>query len=275
MKSGSLRLARKVSFSLVAGSAILATALGGASTASAAALSQPRVKMTLPRSIAPSPRFMVPGVCGTSGPNNSQTCSATVIKAIDDARKSEPLDRITPRFNLAAFDRLSLPEQIFAIVNIERTARRLAPIAGLTSQLNAIAAAGARSQTDPTVSLPLQLAGGGESTTFASNMAEGTANALGADYFWMYDDGPNSPNADCQRAGDAGCWGHRKNILNNYASPSLCPAGWHTTAVMGASEIKTGVGFSPSITEIFVNACGGTPKLSFTWADVQKLVFGN
>jgi hypothetical protein len=267
--------ARKVVFSLVGGAAMLTSALSGAGTASATALSRPHVKMSLPHSVAPSPRFLVAGVCGSSSANNSQTCSAAIIKAIDNARKSEPLDRLTPRFNLAAFDRLSLPEQIFAIADIERTARNVAPIAGLTVQLNAIAAAGARHEADPDVALPLQLVGGGLSTEFSSNMAAGTANALGADYYWMYDDGPNSPNAGCQQAGQPNCWGHRRNVLTNYTSSYLCPAGSHIYAVMGASEIRTSVWPAPSITEIFVNDCGRAPTMYFTWADVQRLVFGN
>jgi hypothetical protein len=36
---------------------------------------------------------------------------------------------------------------------------------------------------------------------------------MGANYFWMYDDGPGSPNADCTPSNQSGCWGHRDNIL--------------------------------------------------------------
>jgi uncharacterized protein YkwD len=33
----------------------------------------------------------------------------------------------------------------------------------------------------------------------------------------MYDDGPDSSNVDCPKAGSPGCWGHRDNILSPWA----------------------------------------------------------
>jgi hypothetical protein len=230
--------------------------------------------MSLAHSIAPSPSFLKVGVCGVSGVNNSVTCAETIIKAIDVARKSEPINAIPASFNLTAFLKLSYPEQVFAIGDIERTARGLAPVAGLTTQLNSLAAQGASNQNDPAASLPLALNGGGTATYYGSNWSEGTANALGADYYWMYDDGPNSPNADCTKSGSVGCWGHRENVLGDYSNSSYCPAGSSITTVMGASEITAKVAMSPSIAEIFVNDCGPAPTMYFTWADVQKLVFG-
>jgi hypothetical protein len=274
MLTASLTVARRIAYTLGAGTAAVALAFGGTSTASAAAMSS-SVKMTLPRSIAPSPRFQLPGICGYTGASNTATCASTVIKAIDAARKVEPLNGIPPRFNLTAFDKLSPAEQIFAIADIERTARGETPIAGLTLQLNAIAEAGAVHQGDPTAALPLQLSGGGISTMYGSNWAEGTSNPLGADYYWMYDDGPNSPNLDCRAAGDPGCWGHRENVLGNYTNKAYCPYGSPVTAVMGAAEVTSHVMMSPSIAEIFVNDCGRAPTMYFTWDNVQDLVFGN
>ena len=34
----------------------------------------------------------------------------------------------------------------------------------------------------------------------------------------MYDDGFDSGNLDCERRGAAGCWGHRKGILDDFGS---------------------------------------------------------
>jgi len=255
--------------------AVLIT-LGVTAGSLAAAASSPHgLRLTLSKSIPPSPMFMKPGACGTSGPDDSAACNATVIKAIDDARKAEPLAPLPKTFSLTAFDRLNADQQIFAIADIERTARGLAPIAGLTAQLNHIALVGAAGQSDPSASLPLRLTGGGLAYMYGSNFAEGTADPMGADYYWMYDDGLHSPNADCTVSNQSGCWGHRKNILGDYSKVTYCPSGSAIHMVMGAADVKHGVVFSPAITEIFVNDCGALPAMDFTWPDVQKLVFGH
>ncbi len=177
---------------------------------------------------------------------------------------------------MAGFDKLTPAEQIFAIADIERTARGLPPVAAITRELDEIAAAGASDQADPSTSLPLVLGGGGTSTYYASNWAEGTANGLGADYFWMYDDGPDSRNASCQKSGQPACWGHRDNILGDFANSKYCAKGSHINIVMGAAEVTANVTASPSIAEIFLNDCGALPKDQvFTWAQVKKDVFGH
>ena len=232
------------------------------------------VKMTLPASIPPNPQFLTTTVCGVRGPSDSATCTATVVKAIDAARRVEPVGAIPSTFSVAAFDKLTYAEQAFAIADIERTGRGLPPIQGLTTQLNSIAATAAARQVDPATTLPLRLVGGGVATIYGSNWAEGTANALGADYYWMYDDGLNSPNIDCKRAGEAGCWGHRINVLRNYGAAAYCAPGSQIHLVMGAAEVTTSVSVSPSIAEIFTNDCGAAPTMYFTWAEVLHLVFG-
>ena len=42
----------------------------------------------------------------------------------------------------------------------------------------------------------------------------------------MYDDGPGSPNVDCQGGNTSGCWGHRDDIL----APFTC-----SPCVMGSA----------------------------------------
>jgi len=250
----------------------------GSTTLAAGQVGHPHsrgVKLTLPKSIPPSPAFLVPGICGSRAPNDTAACTAAIVKATDDARKSEPLPAIPGAFNVMNFDKLTGPEQVFAITDIERTARGLQPIAALTNQLDAIAATGAAHQGDPTTRLPLRLTHGGLARAYGSNWSEGTANALGANYFWMYDDGLASPNRSCMTSNTTACWAHRKNILFNYANPAYCPPGSKPTTYMGAAEVTTHVTASPSIAEIVVNDCGAMPSdRNFTWPDVQKLVFG-
>jgi len=234
----------------------------------------PVVKMKLPKSIPPNPDFLAANACGTSEANDTYTCNAAIIQAIDNARRTEPVAGIPHRFSLSAFDALNHDEQIFAITDIERTARRLPPIAGLTRQLNLVALSAAEDQRDPSVSLPLPLDGGGDATIYRSNFAEGAANAMGSDYFWMYDDGLDSPNADCTTSHLSGCWAHRENILGPYHSAAYCPHGSKIHMVMGAAEVTTGILYSPAITELFVNDCGAKPTVDFTWSDVETLVLG-
>jgi len=197
-----------------------------------------------------------------------------VLKTIDNARKSEPLPNVPGSFSVSGFDSLSPGRQLFAIADIERTARGLLPIEGLTLQLHGIALTAARDQNDPSIPLPLRLTGGGLAYYDGSNFAEGTAGPIGANYFWMYDDGLNSPNADCTTNHTQGCWGHRENVLGPYNNVNYCPRGSAVNTVMGAAEVNSGVLYSPSITEIFVNDCGAPPAMYFTWPDVQKIVFG-
>lgn len=266
-------IARSVLLAAVLALGVTAATLGKAVSASAA-MRQPKVKMALPRSIPPHPALFG-GACGYSGPDDSATCNAAVIKAINYARKFEPLRAMPKSFKLAAFDKLSRVEQIFATADIERTARGLPAIAGITAQLDAIAASGAAHESDPSADLPLHLSTGGMATTYGSNWAGGIADPMAADYFWMYDDGPGSPNAACTTSSASSCWGHRKNVLGDWSDPAYCPAGSKVNAVMGVAEVTSKVAFSPSITEIFMNDCGPLPKnLVFTWPQVEKLVFG-
>lgn len=269
---------RSLTIAALVALAVTASMLGNSVAAAAprAAGAVGRVKLSLPRSIPPHPAFLTPTVCGDARPNDSAHCNATIIKAIDNARKTEPLAAFPKTFNLAAFDKLSPAEQIFAIADIERTARGLPPMTGLTPQLDAVAASGAVHQTDPSITTPLKLnKGGGTATAWGSNWAGGTANALGADYYWMYDDGLNSPNSACTKSNESACWGHRKNILFNWSNPGFCASG-PINLVMGVAEVTAKVSVPPSIAEIFVNDCGPLPKnLLVTWTQVQALIFSN
>ncbi len=258
--------------------AMIASSLTVATTAGAQAAkpaNRPAVRMKLTRSVPPDPLFLVPGVCGVAVANQGIKCITTIIQAIDAARKTEPLPGLPSSFSITAFQKLTFAEQIFAVADIERTARGLAPIEALTSQLNAIAVTAAVDQTDPELPLPFGLHGGGSATTYGSNWAEGATNALGADYYWMYDDGTDSPNSVCQKSSDPGCWGHRENVLWPWKSRSYCPAGSLVNTVMGAGQVAVNVNRPPSIVEIFVNDCGKMPSdVIFTWQDVRTLVFG-
>lgn len=183
-----------------------------------------------------------------------------VLASIDAARASQ--EGLAPlRFDAARFNRLSVPEQVFVLSNLERTTRGLYPALEMLPRLNEIAALAASRDQDPT--------DGGRSY---SSIWSSAPSALGqyayfADFGWMYDDGPPPQyifrNVDCSRAHQGGCWGHRNNILS---SPLT---GWFGCP---KEELVTGTGFAahtiygPSLTQIFEVTCASSSVAgTFTW----------
>jgi len=160
-------------------------------------------------------------------------CQQAVVQAIDQARAAEG---VGPLVLPADFASLSVPEQLLVLADLERVDRGLPGFSGLSSSLDSLASAGASANTDPV---------GPAGSDWGSNWAGGEASALLADYDWMYDDGPGSPNMDCTASDLSGCWDHRNNILGNYGpDPS-----------MGAAE--TTVDGVTSMTEVFSSAPAG------------------
>ena len=96
--------------------------------------------------------------------------------------------------------------------------------------------------------------------TWGSNWAGGEASALLADYDWMYDDGPGSPNMDCTNAVANGCWDHRRNVLGNYGPrPAMGAA---VTTVKGVT----------SMTELFTSGPPGQLGYTLPTAANSQLV---
>jgi hypothetical protein len=131
---------------------------------------------------------------------SASACDKSALSNIDSALSGEGYGPLSLPSNYSS---LSTIAQLVAVANAERAVRRL-PQMPENSNLDSMAYNGARNNTDPT---------GPAGYTWGSNLAMGYPTALSADYVWMYDDGSNSPNVDCQSAGDPGCWGHRHNIL--------------------------------------------------------------
>jgi hypothetical protein len=194
--------------------------------------------------------------CSGTGIDDSEKCIATVLAAINQARAME---HIGPMVLPAGFSSLSIPEQLFVAINLERVDRGLSPFPGLTSELNHNAQVGANEANDPPVP-------GNAYVLDDAVWAGGAANGLDAVYGWMYDDGPHSGNLDCQHRGAPGCWGHRKGILDDFGSG--------THLVMGAAINPTGDthagdvgGTSMAVTLAVVT----TPPSSYTYTWDQAL----
>ncbi len=214
-------------------------------------------------SLPPDPNFTGDGSCKASALDDSDTCNADVVKAIDNARSAlESMGSLS--LKVSAFAAMTVPEQLFAVTDLERTERGLAPLAGLTAQLDTVAQTAAANDTDPDLSATT-LTGGATVASWGSIWAGGTSNALGSDYYWMYDDGPGSPNGSCPSPSSAGCWGHRDNILGTFVTCG------QAQQYMGAGDTASGSSYGPSFAAIIVGACGPAPTdVVFTWAQAQQ-----
>jgi hypothetical protein len=195
-------------------------------------------------------------VCVATGIDNSPTCIDSVLDAINHAHA---LEGIPPMMLPADFAQLSIPEQLFVAVNLERVDRGLPAFGGLTTALDQNAQKGADDANDPPDP-------GQAYDLDDAEWAGGSSNGLDAVYGWMYDDGFDSGNLDCLHRGAAGCWGHRKGILDDFGSgPHL---------VMGAAVDMTGDthhGDERGTSMAVTLAVAGAPVETFTYSWAQMV----
>jgi hypothetical protein len=209
--------------------------------------------------VAPMPDYT--RVCAAAGIDDSPACLGAVLDAINHAHA---LEGIHPMVLPADFAQLSIPDQLFVAVNLERVDRGLPAFGGLTTALNQNAQRGADDANDPPDPGPSYDLDDAE-------WAGGSSNGLDAVYGWMYDDGFDSGNLDCLRRGAAGCWGHRKGILDDFGSgPHL---------VMGAAIDVSGDthrGDNQGTSMAVTLAVASTPVHTFTysWAQAAALSAG-
>jgi hypothetical protein len=210
--------------------------------------------------------------CLASSPTASEItdCDQLTVSAIDAARS---LEGVGPMTLPVDYDQMPPAEQILVVSNLERADRGLAPVAGLSSSLDALALQGAQADTDPSFPDPFYGTSGG------SNWAS-TSSVLLADFLFMYDDGPGPGgiNIDCTTANPSGCWGHRDNILSNFDQPLLMgaatvPGSSLTEEFIGGdnvdrpdvtawSSLATAFPAAVSTTSVVLNAGTGAPKSS-------------
>ena len=211
------------------------------------------------RNVSPVPDYT--RVCLASGIDNSPACLDAVLAAINHAHA---LEGIRPMVLPTGFARLSIPDQLFVAVNLERVDRGLPAFGGLTTALNRNAQRGADDANDPPDP-------GQAYDLDDAEWAGGSSNGLDAVYGWMYDDGFDSGNLDCVHRGAAGCWGHRKGILDDFGSgPHL---------VMGAAIDTTGdthSGDNRGTSMAVTLAVASVPVQAFTysWAQVVAALPG-
>jgi hypothetical protein len=273
-------LKRRVKFEILAAVAMAATLVVVVASPLSATGILPPLNPTA--NIAPKPDFYLSGRCTSIGsgwrcPNpcvdkklkfpaydDGQSCAAFVLRAVNAARAAEQVPAMVLPTN---WQRLSAPEQLFVLADLERTARGLPPFLGLNRVLSQSAQRAALLAQDPQ-SAPGFAAGEdpdgapGESGILA--LAQST---LEADYGWMYDDGwggsvATTSNFDCTSALASSCWGHRDALLGLVE---------HVGVGLNCTTCEMGAGFAlvhghASFTGLLELPAGAPPPMYFTWA---------
>jgi hypothetical protein len=237
--------------------------------------------------VAPSPNFLSSGLCHLTsvatpcsnpcvrmaGPHvvfpsfsGTPTCTQYVLRALNGARAEEELPTIVLPSN---WFHLKPQEQIFVIVDLERTARGLPPYLGLNHQLHASAQSAAAHVSDPGYAKGFAVGLDPEGVRgMGSTLAMGYTT-LEADYVWMYEDGwggssSPTPNVACTSASALGCWGHRDQLLGFDGTYNFGVGLGCTTCEMGTGfAIVNGTGAFTSLIEL---PAGSPPPMYFTWA---------
>jgi hypothetical protein len=192
--------------------------------------------------------------------DQSATCIDESVAVLNAGRRNEGLGPLLLPRNWA---RLRIPEQIFVLTELERTARGLQPDTGLAADWNAAAQAGANASVDPT------RAGSGAGG-FLSIWAGGEPNPIIAMTDWIYDDAffpdHTTYNPPCA-SNQSECWGHRDAILHD-SDATACGrrcavgAGYSPTGfdLIGAGQNRE------SYAEVFgVDAANNPDPLMFRW----------
>ncbi|HWD10112.1 MAG TPA: hypothetical protein VHA57_13575 [Actinomycetota bacterium] len=205
-----------------------------------------------PQTISPNPDYTE--VCASSGLDSSSGCIQTVLAAIDNARSQEG---VKPMALPPGYAAMTVPDQIFVAVNLERVDRGLPPFSALTTQLDSNAQVGANDANDPPDP-------GKDYSVVDTEWAGGSSNGLDADYGWMYDDGIGSGNLDCPDKGGPGCWGHRHGLLDNFGTVGTLVMGAAVNPTSDTGDDKGG----PSMAATLAVTSGQTGTLVLSWSQV-------
>ncbi len=201
-------------------------------------------------------RGSVPGaLLAESAPSS---CDRSWLAAIDAARAAEG---VGPMVLPANWDFLTPAQQVFVALDLERTARGMAPLAGMTDIAAAEVDWAAGVGGDP----QLLASYGGLSVGLQSGIWWGSSaptSVLEAVWAWMYDDGVGGINAQCTPTDPSACWGHRDAILGAYTPGSA------STAVIDVAYRAPAApsGWAVSVAASFIDVVGAQPTLTLTWS---------
>lgn len=176
----------------------------------------PQANFPTPWQVIPCTAASGPYLCTVVGGHLTWTTTRIerfYLEAIDQARASEGLGPLALPVDFAV---MSPTDQLYALLDAERSSRGLPPIYGTSSALTASAQAGVALSADP--SLPPDLQG---LVSGWGSVWDDSSLVLRAWFMWMYDDtwGGSpiaTPNLSCTGPGQQGCWGHRDVLLGDF-----------------------------------------------------------
>lgn len=176
--------------------------------------------------------------CAGSGKTGSWT-----LAGIDRCRAAENVGPLRLPRNWSS---LTVPEQTLVLIDLERVNRGLAPILGLSPEINRLAQEGATADDDP--GFPKR------GFMYGSSIWAGIRSVIAADYGWMYDDGYSTAalNVDCTSVGASGCWAHRDAILMRQKG-----------TIVGGGGYVPGSSYNSYTFEILADY--SSRNLTFTW----------
>ena len=197
------------------------------------------------------------------------------------------------RLNLTKFYKLSIPERVFVMFNLERVSRGLPAIYAMTYPLDRVAQIGANRNEDPPLEDQLPPAHPTTTTTSPSGQipepdvmdltapissiwsgtgVNSSQSAFEAIFGWVYADGCGvnyygSVNGDC-RANRAASWGHRDAILSDYGFAAPCSG----PPLVGIAWNPEAYDHMPSVAAIFAEGCGEPYSPSYTWSQAEAFL---
>jgi hypothetical protein len=194
-------------------------------------------------------------------------CTNYVLAAINNARA---IEGVRPMVLPTNWFSLSVPEQLFVLADLERTARGLPPYLGINAALTADAQHSAATNSDPSIAAGFPMADDDQGSEGFGGAWSGGYSVLAADYIWMYDDtwggsAAKTSNIACTSAGAAGCWAHRDELLGS-------DPGYNPGVGLGCTDCEMGTGFAmvngdASYVDLIEIPKGSLPPMSFTWAN--------
>jgi hypothetical protein len=196
----------------------------------------------------------------------SAACTALLMTAVNQAQAAEGLHT----FSLpTGYSALTIGQQMFVLVNLERISRQVPPLAGISTYLSAAATSAAAQAEDPVFRTsygPVRVWAppGGGYYAFGGAWSGNAVNAAAAMFGWMYDDGWGGPgktsNGACTGPTSAGCWGHRDELLGKF-SGTACP-----DCVAGTGYVSPAAhGWQESYDFMIVRPVTFPTPLTFTW----------
>lgn len=196
--------------------------------------------------------------CRGHAPHSSAAHRCFVL-AINALRRGRRAEHLSPLVLPSDYARLSSPERLFVLVDLERIARGIPPLAGLSAALDQVASQAAATRSDPTPSatntaLPARAMG--------ATWAGGQVNVAAAVFAWIYSDGwqgSATTNVDCGAPGAAGCWEHRRILLGE-ATGTRC-----RTCVAGSAATVTVAGHPEPSYAFVIERPRARAALVFSW----------